>query len=69
MVKLFYNFSTSVYHHNTGILRANGSTVTVPAAPPIRLPIPNRNPNRNPKTHPNPNPIFNPNLNPKNKRK
>ena len=67
MVKLFYNFSTSVYHHNTGILRAHGSTV--PAAPPIRLPIPNRNPNRNPKTHPNPNPIFNPNLNPKNKRK
>jgi len=32
-----------------------------PAAPPIRLPIPNLNPNPNPRTHPNP--IFNPNPN------
>jgi len=40
-------------------LRAHGSTV--PAAPPIRLPI------LKPKTHPNP--IFNPNPNPKNKIK
>ena len=45
----------------TGVLRAQWSTV--PAAPPIRLPIPN------PKTHPNSNPVFNPNPNPKNKRK
>jgi len=44
-------------------LRPHGSTV--PAAPPIRLPIPNTNPNPNPKTQPNPNPIFNPNPNPK----
>ena len=34
-----------------------------PAAPPIRLPIPNPNLNPNPRTHPNPNPIFNPNPN------
>jgi len=37
-----------------------------PAAPPIRLAIPNPNLNPNPdpnsRTHPNPNPIFNRNL-------
>ena len=54
-------------HNITGVLRAQWSTV--PAAPPIRLPIPNPNSNPNPKTHPNPNPIFNPSPNPKNKRK
>jgi len=51
-----------------GVLRAHGPTV--PAAPPMRLPIPNPNPNltlNSPLTLGNP--IFNPNPNPKIKRK
>jgi len=46
--------------NNTGVLRADGSTV--PALPPMRLPNPNANPKT--KTHAHPNPIFNPNPTP-----